>query len=73
MKQLEIHINNVPVSIVACCILHNICEIHGDEFDHCWLEEATELLQRGNNYVEDHGYANHIPGLFVAYTNTHPL
>ena len=33
MKQNEMEITNVPNVIVACCILHNVCEIHGEEFD----------------------------------------
>ena len=24
--------------VIACCILHNICEIHGDEFSEEWLD-----------------------------------
>ena len=33
---------HIPVLIVACCILHNMCEIHGDEFDSDWfIENAT--------------------------------
>ena len=75
LKKLEVYINNAPVVVAACCILHNICEIHGDEFDHRWLEEAqaAELSQPDNNHVEDHDDANHTRDLFVAYMNTHPL
>ena len=25
--------------IMACCVLHNICEIHGEEIDDTWLED----------------------------------
>ena len=32
-KKIDMHINNVPNVVLACCILHNICEIHGDEFN----------------------------------------
>ena len=39
MKQNDMHLSNVPKVITACCILHNICEIHGETFDNNWLEE----------------------------------
>ena len=32
-------VDKVPNVITVCCILHNICEIHGDTFDTAWLEE----------------------------------
>ena len=41
-------VNKVLNVITACCILHNICEIHGDTFDTAWLEElenSSSLLQ----------------------------
>ena len=24
--------------VAACCVLHNICEIHGECFDDSWME-----------------------------------
>ena len=43
-KKIDMHINNVPNVVLACCILHNICEIHGDEFNEEWLEDL-DLVQ----------------------------
>jgi len=37
-------VGNVPNAILACCILHNICEVHGDVFNDEWMEEL-ELIQ----------------------------
>ena len=34
------HIDNVPHTIVACCVLHNMCEIHHDSFNQEWLQEV---------------------------------
>ena len=34
------HIDNVPHVIVACCVLHNMCEIHHEGFNEEWLQEA---------------------------------
>ena len=35
---------NVPNIILVCCILHNICEIHGEIFNDEWLEDL-DLMQ----------------------------
>ena len=29
IKQNDMAVKNVPKVVTACCILHNICEIHG--------------------------------------------
>ena len=28
--------------VTACCILHNICEVHQDSFDDQWLDEEVQ-------------------------------
>ena len=38
-KQIDMHIDNVPHIIVACCVLHNMCEIHHDSFNEEWLQK----------------------------------
>ena len=30
---------NVSMIVMACCVLHNVCEIHGKEIDDMWLED----------------------------------
>ena len=32
-KSNDMNIQNVPTVITACCILHNVCEVHGDCFN----------------------------------------
>ena len=32
-KKIDMHIDNVPNVVAAFCVLHNICEIHGETFD----------------------------------------
>ena len=39
-KQIDMDIENVPQIIAACCVLHNVCEIHGDSFNDEWLQEV---------------------------------
>ena len=36
------HIENVPNVVGACCMLHNICEIHNDTFIEDWLQDMNE-------------------------------
>ncbi|KAJ8003739.1 hypothetical protein DPEC_G00151480 [Dallia pectoralis] len=32
----------VPTMILACCILHNVCEAHGDVFQEEWQDDVTQ-------------------------------
>ena len=38
---------NVPNVIAACCTLHKICEIHGDEFNDEWMQECESNAEDG--------------------------
>ena len=29
---------DVPELVAVCCVLHNMCEVHGDTFNEEWLE-----------------------------------
>ena len=40
------NIQNVPTVITACCILHNVCEVHGDRFNESWMEEHSDALEQ---------------------------
>ena len=43
LKRLDHHITSVPRSVKASCIVHNICEVHGEYFNDLWLEEVQRL------------------------------
>ena len=30
LKRLDVDVGDVPELVTACCVLHNICEVHGD-------------------------------------------
>ena len=46
MKKNDMYIGNVQHVIAACCVLHNMCEIHMESFDDDWMEgSSTELRQ----------------------------
>ena len=38
LKWLDVDVGDVPELVTACCILHNICEVHGEDFNDDWLE-----------------------------------
>ena len=42
LKRNDMNIEKMNNVVTACCILHNICEIHQDEFNEEWLEEVQE-------------------------------
>ena len=45
-KQIDMDIDNIPHIITACCVLHNVCEVHGDSFNDEWLLEVdTQMAQ----------------------------
>ena len=39
LKRNDTATEDVPTAISACCVLHNICEVHKEQFDDTWLEE----------------------------------
>ena len=41
MKRNDMTTENIPSVISVCCILHNLCEIHGETFDS-WLQIQNE-------------------------------
>ena len=44
-KRNDMNIENIPCVITACCILHNMCEVHGDSFNDLWLEDVDVYTQ----------------------------
>ncbi len=71
LKQNDMDIQNATKVVVACCILHNVCEIHGDSFDEQWLEDsqAGELRDLPGNasHQDDNMDAECIRDALVKY------
>ena len=49
MKRDDMLIENVPNVIAAACVLHNMCEIHGDTFDKSWVPATSEDLSQSES------------------------
>ena len=41
LKRNDAATEDVPTIISACCVLHNICEVHKEQFDETWMEELA--------------------------------
>ena len=49
LKRLDVDVSDAPKLIAACCVLHNICEIHGEAFNEEWLEGVeSRTSERGS-------------------------
>lgn len=42
LKRNDVLIRDVPKLVAACCVLHNVCEIHGETFDEDWMSDITD-------------------------------
>ena len=45
LMKRNMHTAHIPTVISACCILHNMCEIHGESFNDSWLLNESEFEQ----------------------------
>ena len=41
LKRNDTFIEDMPTVISACCVLHNICEVHRDHFNREWLQDIA--------------------------------
>ena len=41
----DMHTEHIPTVVSACCIVHNLCEVHGESFNDVWLLEESEYEQ----------------------------
>ncbi|XP_066552472.1 uncharacterized protein LOC136718596 [Amia ocellicauda] len=41
-KRNDCSLDLVPTMVLACCILHNVCEVHSDTFNEEWLEAISQ-------------------------------
>ena len=51
-KKIDMHVTDVPNVVLACYILHNVCEIRGDEFNEQWLEDF-DIVQPDDVHISN--------------------
>ena len=64
------YVHNVPVVAAAACVLHNICEIHHDQFNDAWLVDNGGLAQPATTALEigaSDSRSRQIRGALVTY------
>lgn len=72
-KRNDCGLDVVPTMILACCVLHNMCESHGDAFKAEWQAEVAgaESPQPGHKQLlatsMEHSQAEDIRRLFCEY------
>ena len=70
LKRLDVAVENAPTVVAACCVLHNLCETHGDSFRDTWMESTTNDTS-SNTFTSPatctHESANNIRNAFMCY------
>lgn len=72
-KRNDCGLDVVPTMILACCILHNICEAHGDSFKAEWQMEVDETESPQPSHKQllssstDQSQAEEVQRLFCDY------
>lgn len=72
-KRNDCGLDVVPTMILACCILHNMCESHGDAFREAWQAEVVEAESPQPSQRQlilasaDQSPAEEVRGLFCQY------
>jgi len=44
LKRLDVSVCDVPELVTACCILHNVCEVHGEAFNEEWMDGVERQI-----------------------------
>ena len=50
-RWLDVSVRDVPELVAACCVLHNMREVHGDNFNEEWLEGVESGCNTSTNIV----------------------
>ena len=45
LKHNDMHVENIPNVLATACFLHNICEVHREDFNDSWLQNCEEHAQ----------------------------
>jgi len=74
---MDLDVHNVPAVVSACCVLHNVCETHGDYFDDEWVASHTASSSpssvRGFGQVDDNGNAKNVRQALCTWLSANPI
>ena len=57
LKRMDNHVENVPHFVPACVVLHNVCEMYGDECQREWIVPPSTEQVQAPAPNEDDGHA----------------
>ena len=72
-KRNDCGLDVVPTMVLACCILHNVCESHGDAFRAEWQDEVAQTEnpqprhEQDLSPIPDQTQAEEVRQLYCAY------
>ena len=74
IKQNDMQVDNVPYVVAACCVLHNICEVHGDTFNDEWLQDVNEdTSPDSSSTANSNTQGDEVREALMEYFSTNPL
>ena len=72
-KQNDMSVDNVPTVVCACCILHNICQIHKENFNDEWLDDVDPSASMEETSSTVGGSGESTREALVQYFSANPL
>ena len=67
MKRNDANVLRMPAVVTVCAIVHNICEVHGDEFNQEWFTNADDIV---HNVDVEAGGAEDVRYALTQYFNS---
>ena len=67
LKRNDINVHDVPTVVAACCVLHNICETRGENFEDQWMQDVDNVLLSGSSTDGIHDDGRDIRQAILSY------
>ena len=67
LKRLDCHVTNVGNVVASCMVLHNLCELSGDECLADWVDYSTDPSNPPCDTAEGRRTANKIQNAIAKY------
>ena len=77
MKRNDMHVDKIPTVIAACCVLHNMCEIHHQQFNDRWsLDNGDQNVPQPQSrecHTDEGDEPKEIRDALMQYFISHPI
>ena len=75
--RLDMSMEKIPIVIAACCVLHNLCEIHGEIFLESWITKSDSEGNQPQHILAEDDTSNAAPqeicSSLIQYLSDHLL